>query len=260
MVTISGIFLEYAWVFVVLIGLEGILAADNAVVMAMMVKHLPKEQHKRALLYGLGGAVIFRFASLFLISFLVDIWQIQALGAAYLIYIALRNLWKNKKKKSRDTEGPGKKQNNSSGFWMSVLKVELADIAFAIDSILAAVALAATLPNTDFSSIGGMDGAKFIVIFVAGMIGVVLIRFAATYFIRLLENKPGLENAAYVIIGWVGIKLGVHVLAHPNLKIIPEHFPESIWWKVTFWGILVAIALVGWFSSSDKRKANKKES
>nr|WP_239534109.1 TerC family protein [Thalassobacillus pellis] len=244
----------------VLIGLEGVLAADNALVMAMMVKHLPEDQHKKALLYGLGGAVVFRFASLFLISFLVDIWQIQALGAAYLIYIAVRNLWKNKKKKSKDSDGSGKKQKNEgSGFWMSVLKVELADIAFAIDSILAAVALATTLPDTGFTSIGGMDGAKFMVIFVAGMTGVVLIRFAASYFIRLLERKPGLENAAYVIIAWVGVKLAVHVLAHPNLKIIPKHFPESVWWKVIFWVILAAIALVGWFYSSDRNKDDKKE-
>ena len=76
--------LGYGWVLLVLIGLEGILAADNAVVMAVMVKHLPKDKQKKALFYGLLGAFVFRFAALFLISFLADIWQVQALGAAYL--------------------------------------------------------------------------------------------------------------------------------------------------------------------------------
>lgn len=61
--------LEYGWVLLVLIGLEGILAADNAVVMAVMVKHLPEKQQKRALFYGLLGAFVFRFTALFLISF-----------------------------------------------------------------------------------------------------------------------------------------------------------------------------------------------
>lgn len=41
------IFLEYAWVLIVLIVLEGLLAADNAVVMAVMVKHLPRVQQKK---------------------------------------------------------------------------------------------------------------------------------------------------------------------------------------------------------------------
>ena len=77
----EAVLLEYAWVVVVLIFLEGLLAADNAVVMAVMVKHLPKEQQKKALFYGLFGAFIFRFASLFLITVLAKYWQIQALGA-----------------------------------------------------------------------------------------------------------------------------------------------------------------------------------
>lgn len=53
---LEAILLEYAWVLVVLIVLEGLLAADNAVVMAVMVKHLPKNQQQKALLYGLVGA------------------------------------------------------------------------------------------------------------------------------------------------------------------------------------------------------------
>ena len=63
-----SLILPYLWVLVVLVFLEGLLAADNAVVMAVMVKHLPPEQRKKALFYGLLGAFIFRFISLFLIS------------------------------------------------------------------------------------------------------------------------------------------------------------------------------------------------
>ena len=88
----ASILLEYGWVLLILVGLEGILAADNAVVMAVMVKHLPKEQQRKALFYGLMGAFVFRFASLFLISFLVDVWQVQAIGAIYLLFIAFQNI------------------------------------------------------------------------------------------------------------------------------------------------------------------------
>src|SRR5690625_4050234 len=77
--------IEYLWVLVVLIGLEGLLAADNALVLAIMVKHLPTKERKKALFYGLAGAFVLRFGSLFIISFLVDVWQVQALGAIYLL-------------------------------------------------------------------------------------------------------------------------------------------------------------------------------
>src|SRR5699024_11141081 len=73
----AQLLLEYLWVLLILIGLEGLLAADNALVLAIMVKHLPEEKRKKALFYGLVGAFILRFGSLFIISFLVDVWQVQ---------------------------------------------------------------------------------------------------------------------------------------------------------------------------------------
>lgn len=88
-----SLILPYLWVILVLVFLEGLLAADNAVVMAVMVKHLPPEQRKKALFYGLLGAFVFRFLALFLISVIANFWFIQALGAAYLIFMSIRNLW-----------------------------------------------------------------------------------------------------------------------------------------------------------------------
>ncbi|MEJ7309569.1 TerC family protein, partial [Staphylococcus epidermidis] len=87
-----SLILPYLWVLLVLVFLEGLLAADNAVVMAVMVKHLPPEQRKKALFYGLIGAFVFRFISLFLISIIAHFWWIQALGAIYLLYMSIRNL------------------------------------------------------------------------------------------------------------------------------------------------------------------------
>ena len=155
----EAILLEYAWVLVVLIVLEGLLAADNAVVMAVMVKHLPKDQQKKALFYGLFGAFVFRFAALFMITFLVNIWQIQALGAAYLLFISIKIIYDQRK---GGDDHPDAKPRKKSGFWMTVLKVELADIAFALDSMLAAVALAVTLPELGNFHIGGINGGQFV--------------------------------------------------------------------------------------------------
>jgi YkoY family integral membrane protein len=240
--------LEYGWVLLVLVALEGILAADNALVMAVMVKHLPDDQRKKALFYGLAGAFILRFGALFLLSFLVNVWQVQAIGALYLLYISINHILKKFVLKKSEHK---KKVKKESGFWGTVLKVELADLAFAVDSILAAVALAVTLPATNLPVIGGLDGGQFFVILTGGIIGIVIMRFAATYFVKLLKKKPNLETAAFVIVGWVGVKLSLYTLAHPEIAVVSKHFIESVIWKLIFWIVLAGIAIGGWFLSKD---------
>ncbi|RLQ97119.1 TerC family protein [Falsibacillus albus] len=242
--------LEYGWVLLILIGLEGILAADNAVVMAVMVKHLPRDDRKKALFYGLFGAFIFRFAALFLISLLVDVWQVQALGAAYLFYISIHHLVSRYTKEKEHI-----KVKSSGSFWMTVLKVEAADIAFAIDSMLAAVAFAVTLRPSGWFVIGGVDAGQFAVMFLGGIIGLVIMRFAANWFVNLLKKYPSLETTAFIIVGWVGVKLTVFTLAHPKVRLIDHHFPESIAWKAIFWTVLIFIAASGYVLS---RKSIKK--
>lgn len=251
-----ALLLEYGWVLLVLIALEGILAADNALVMAVMVKHLPDEQRKKALFYGLAGAFILRFGSLFLISFLVNVWQVQAIGAIYLLFISLNHILKKFvfKKDPHD-----QKERKESGFWGTVIKVELADIAFAVDSILAAVALAVTLPATNLPSIGGLDGGQFLVILAGGIMGLIIMRFAASFFVALLKKRPSLETAAFMIVGWVGVKLALYTLAHPDINIIDKHFIESATWKLIFWIVLAGIAAAGWFLSKEVTETPESE-
>lgn len=249
---LDPILLEYAWVLVVLIVLEGLLATDNAVVMAVMVKHLPKIQQKKALFYGLVGAFVFRFGALFMITFLVNIWQIQALGAAYLLIISGKNIYDKLTHSQKDNLN--EKPRKQSGFWMTVFKVELADIAFALDSMLAAVALAVTLPELGDFQIGGINGGQFSVMLLGGMIGLIMIRFAARQFVVLLEKYPTLETAAFLIVGWVGIKLVVLTLSHPALLILPETFPHTTVWKATFWTVLLVLAVGGYALAVVKKR------
>lgn len=212
--------------------------------------------------YGLAGAFVFRFGSLFVISYLVDIWQVQAIGAIYLLFIAGNHIFRKLlfKKPVTDeaaesgTDGAVNKKKSS--FWFTVLKVEVADIAFAVDSILAAVALAVALPASGLPKIGGLDGGQFLVIFAGGFIGLVIMRFAASFFVKLLHSRPGLEIAAFFIVGWVGVKLSVITLAHPSLGVLSEDFAHSTWWKATFYVVLVLIAVIGWFMSSHKVEEN----
>ena len=241
----SQIIIQYLIVLLSLIVLEGLLSADNAIVLAVMVRHLPPKEQKHALLYGLAGALIFRIIAIFLITILAQYWQIQVLGGLYLLFMAGSHIKEFFDKRKNSTEEEIKAPKKQSGFWSTVIKVELTDIAFAIDSILAAVAIAITLPHISETSIGGINLGQFSVMVRGGFAGVVIMRYAANIFIRVLEKKPGLEVAAFLIVGWVGIKLFVIAAAHEKLALIPADFPHSTLWTVIFWAVLRGLLVWG---------------
>lgn len=204
---------EYVLIIVTIAALEGLLSADNALVLAVLVRGLPKEQHKKALLYGIGGAFFFRFLAILSAATLIRYWYLQLLGALYLAYLAVKHFaWH---------ASGGRKVRPAKSFWRVVLLVELTDIAFAIDSILAAVALTRNIW----------------VVYAGGILGLIFMRFAASWFIKLLERFPLLEHSAYMVIGWIAVKLGLEAVSNWQASIGGAwHFklPPLFFWSLTF--------------------------
>jgi YkoY family integral membrane protein len=173
--------------------LEGILSVDNSLVLAILVRTLPKKEQKRALMYGIAGAFFFRVLALVFAAQLMRFVAFKVIGGGYLVYLAMKHMFFFYKE---DAHQPRPKV--AASFWKVVLVVELTDIAFSIDSITTAVAMS----------------DKLIVVWLAGIMGIVFLRFAAGGFIRLLEKLPKLEDLAYQLIFFVGTKLlleGFHI-------------------------------------------------
>ena len=76
-----------------LVVLEGLLSIDNALVLGMLVKRLPKDQRAKALWYGLLGAFVFRFIAILMAGLLMKWTFIKFLGGAYLVFIAVKHLF-----------------------------------------------------------------------------------------------------------------------------------------------------------------------
>src|SRR3954447_15595973 len=76
-----------------LVFLEGLLSADNALVLAMMVRHLPKLEQKRALRYGIWGAFAFRVVAVLMAKILLNFWYLKVVGGLYLLYLAVAHVW-----------------------------------------------------------------------------------------------------------------------------------------------------------------------
>lgn len=184
-----------------LVILEGLLSCDNALVLAVVVRRLPKHQQKRALLYGIWGAYFFRFVAIGLGTFLIQITWIQILGAGYLLWLSVKYFLSKSKGESEEEEEVNiRKGGFWDTFWGVVVTVELMDISFSVDSILAAFALS----------------DQIWVLYIGGLLGILMMRGVATIFIKWLEKYPELESAAYVLIALIGGKLmgqafGFHV-------------------------------------------------
>lgn len=169
------------------------MSVDNALVLAILVRRLPREQQKKALTYGIVGAFVFRFIALVFAAHLMRFGLFRLIGGGYLVYLAMKHMFFFYKEDAHQL-----RDKPTVGFWTTVLMVELTDIAFSIDSITTAVAM------TD----------KLVVVWVGGILGIIFLRFAASFFVQLLERLPRLEDLAYQLIFFVGTKLfldGFHV-------------------------------------------------
>ncbi len=195
-----------------LIFLEGILSIDNAAVLGALVTPLPNDvevpwpkalhkvghslrhllghQRMAALRVGLLGAYVGRGIMLFLASFIIRNPWLKLIGAAYLIRLAFDNLGAHGGEGSEDEDEAGERIKRRT-FWGTVLTVELMDLAFSLDNVVAAVSLS----------------DKLWVVMIGVAIGILTMRFAAGIFSYFVEREPILKTAAYILVLNIGIEL-----------------------------------------------------
>src|SRR3954465_15590402 len=128
-----------------LVILEGLLSADNALVLAMMILGLPRRDQRKALRYGLIGAFAFRILATLLATYLIRIGWVQLAGGCYLMYLAYQHFFGRGDAEERTRVRPAQAWLGMSALWGTVVKVELVNIAFSVDSILVAVAMSKKL-------------------------------------------------------------------------------------------------------------------
>jgi YkoY family integral membrane protein len=206
----------------VLIVLEGLLSADNAMVMAVMVLGLPSRQHHKALQYGLIGAFVFRVLTTLAAFWLIRVAFAKVIGGAYLLYLPYQHFWGSGGSSEERREPPkAKPWLGLSAFWATVVKVELMNVVFSIDSILAAVAMS----------------PKMTVVMVGGILGIVAMRLVVGQLLTLIQKYPAIVDGAFIIIAWVGSKLLVEYLHAEGY--IPVEIPQ--WLSLT---VIVGIFVV----------------
>jgi YkoY family integral membrane protein len=178
-----------------LVALEGLLSADNAMVLAVLVLGLPSGERKKALRYGILGAFFFRTIATLLAVYMIRLGWVKLVGAGYLLYLVYQH-FTGGDAEDRRVVPPARAAFGLSALWATVVKVELTDIVFAIDSILVGVAMS----------------PKTWVVVTGGLLGIVMMRLVIGRLLALVERYPALVDGAFIIISWVAIKLVLEYL------------------------------------------------
>ena len=252
-----------------LVALECVLSADNAIALAAIARQLHDPARQRqALNFGLLFALVLRLALIVAARWVLAFWPLQLLAALYLLWLAGRQLLPSLKAvlgfqataetaatagagslaanldpklAPRASPSPGAKSPGAesgltataglaphanagaAGASLAAVVATLAftDLAFSLDSVAAAVAVTDRLP----------------LVIAGGVIGVIALRLTAELFIRWLDVYRHLENAGYLAVALVGLRLLLR-LVYPDVEL-----PE--------WSLLAAVgALFAWGFSS----------
>lgn len=208
-----------------LVILEGLLSADNALVLAILVLGLPREQQRKALRYGILGAFLFRILAILAATQLMAFGWVKLVGGGYLLWLTYSHFFLHGSDAGeRRNITPARAWLGLPAFWATVVKVELTDVVFAIDSILVAVAMS----------------NKTWVIITGGVLGIIAMRLVIGQLLAVVRKYPALVDGAFIIIAWVAIKLFVEYAAQAGY--IDFHMPKSI-----SLGVIVVIFGISYF-------------
>jgi YkoY family integral membrane protein len=205
-----------------LVALEAVLSADNAIALAAISRQLrdPRQQGQ-ALNFGLGLALVFRLLLIAVARWVLDFWPLQLLAAAYLLWLCISNLLPSPEAAADGgpdhAPEPGSAHHDRS-LLAVVGTLALTDLAFSLDSVAAAVAVSDNL----------------LLVMAGGVIGVVALRLTSALFIRWLSVFRHLETAGYLAVGLVGVRLLLR-LAAPSL-VPPEWVLLALVGMLFLWG------------------------
>ena len=209
---------ELAPLLPVIVSLELVLSADNAVALASITKNLNNiDQQKKALNIGIAIALLLRIVVILTAQFFLNFWPVKLIGGLYLISLSISKFISIKNKTPIDNDKYINERSDSSLIKV-ILLLAVTDLAFSIDSITAAVAIS----------------DQFLLVITGAIIGVIALRFTSGLFIKWLEIYVNLEKAGYIAVALIGIKLIIQLIFYKI--IIPEYLFFLIMLFLFLWG------------------------
>ena len=209
---------ELAPLLPVIVSLELVLSADNAVALASITKNLNNiDLQRKALNIGIFIALLLRILVILTAQFFLNFWPVKLIGGIYLISLSISKFLSLNNNGSDKNLNENSEKSNISLFKV-ILLLSVTDLAFSIDSITAAVAIS----------------DQFLLVITGAIIGVIALRFTSGLFIKWLEIYINLEKAGYIAVGLIGLKLIIQLVLFK--LVIPEYLFFLVMLFLFIWG------------------------
>jgi YjbE family integral membrane protein len=158
-----------------------VLAGDNAVVIAMAVRSLPKKQRIKGIFYGAAAAVLLRVVLTFFVAEILTVNYVKLVGGIVILWIAVKLFVED--------EEAAVTHKESASLWHAIRFIVVADITMSVDNMLAVG--------------GASQGNLFLLLFGLGL-SIPLIVFASSLLSTLMEKYPLIIYMGAAILGAVG--------------------------------------------------------
>ncbi|WP_099362560.1 TerC family protein [Fredinandcohnia onubensis] len=217
---------EFFSALLIIIAIDLVLAGDNAIVIGLAARNLPKEQQKKAIIWGTVGAIVIRAAATLAVVWLLEVPGLRLVGGVLLVWIAYNLL----------TDDKGHEIKAVGSFWAAIRTIIIADALMGLDNVLA---------------VAGAAHGNFLLVVLGLIISVPIMVWGSTLFIKLIDRFPIIITIGAAILAWTASKM---IVAEPFLSSI---FSNGFV-KYGFELIIVA-AVVGIGYMKQKKAANEAE-
>lgn len=175
--------LEFLTALLTIIAIDLVLAGDNAILIGLAARNLPKDQQKKVILWGSVGAIVIRVVATLAVVWLLKVPGLHLVGGLLLVWIAYKLLTDD------DSHGDVKAGDN---FWAAIRTVIIADALMGLDNVLA---------------IAGASHGNMTLVIIGLLISVPVVMWGSTMIIKWIERYPVIVTIGSAILAWTAAKM-----------------------------------------------------
>lgn len=165
-----------------------ILAGDNAIVIALAARRLPKHLQRRAILWGTAGAIVMRASMTLVVVWLLNVPGLLFVGGAILVWIAYRLLVPEE----TAGDGHGGSIDGTGTFWGAMKTIVFADMVMGLDNVLA---------------VAGAAHGSYVLVVLGLLISVPIVIWGSTFLLRFVERYPSFVYLGAGVLAWTSVKM-----------------------------------------------------
>ncbi len=213
-----------------IIMIDLVLAGDNAILIGLAARKLPKEQQKKVIIWGAVGAIVIRIIATLLVVWLLEVPGLHLIGGLLLVWIAYKLLI--------DEEEHDVKPADS--MWAAIKTIIIADALMGLDNVLA---------------VAGASHGNFTLVVIGLLVSIPVVMYGSTLILKLIERFPFIIIIGAGILGWTAAKM---IVAEPFMH---DYFANPFI-KYGFEAIVVIGILFAGISRQkniEKEKANREK-